>query len=146
MRRADQTSRQSGPKPSALDEIQAHVGEASRLLRALANPRRLQILCALIDGELSVSELNARVLLSQSALSQHLALLRVQQLLKTRRAGQTVYYTLPDGAALRILHVLHEIYCEPRFVTARRGDAGLVPADSFIPLQSTEVNDDRSQT
>lgn len=91
----------------------AHAQDAARLLKALANDKRLLILCLLIDGEMSVSELNARVDLSQSALSQHLALLREDGLVRTRRQAQTIYYAIEDGPAKRIIETLHGIYCSP---------------------------------
>ena len=103
------------PPPPALDmdpeAMRAHAGDAARLLRALANDKRLMLLCLLFDGERSVGELNARVDLSQSALSQHLAVLRQDGLVRTRRDGQTILYALADGPALRVIETLHGIYC-----------------------------------
>ncbi|MBX6419723.1 MAG: helix-turn-helix transcriptional regulator [Nevskia sp.] len=93
--------------------MERHAGEAARLLRALSNPHRLQVLCALVGGEQSVGALNRRVPLSQSALSQHLAVLRAEGLVATRRDGQAVYYSLPAGAALHVIRALHEVYCGP---------------------------------
>jgi DNA-binding transcriptional ArsR family regulator len=84
---------------------------AARLMRSLANPQRLLILCALSQGELSVGELNERVTLSQSALSQHLAVLRSEQLVSTRRESQTIYYSLIEGPAVRVLQLLHDEFC-----------------------------------
>ena len=94
-----------------LTAMQAHAGEAAKLLKALANERRLQVLCLLADGERSVGELNAHLDLSQSALSQHLALLREDGLVQTRREAQSIYYSLADGPAQRIINTLHSIYC-----------------------------------
>lgn len=116
--------RDLGPSTRArFDDMDRHVQQAARLLRALASPHRLQVLCALVDGERSVGALNRSVPLSQSALSQHLAVLREQQLVVTRRQGQTIYYALPEGAALRIIRVLHDVYCggaaAPRVPTRR---------------------------
>lgn len=91
--------------------MEGHAEEAARLLRSLGNANRLMILCALCGGEKSVGELNAIVPLSQSALSQHLAVLREEALVSTRRDGQTVYYNVPDSPALRILEVLHGSFC-----------------------------------
>lgn len=93
------------------EAMRAHAGDAARLLRALANDKRLMLLCLLFGGERSVSELNARVDLSQSALSQHLAVLRNDGLVNTRRDGQTILYALADGPALRVIETLHGIYC-----------------------------------
>jgi len=97
-------------KPS-LAAMAAHAEEASRLLRALANPHRLMVLCALSDGEQSVSALNERVPLSQSALSQHLAVLREDGLVQTRREAQTIYYAVADGPAQEIIRLMYDIYC-----------------------------------
>ncbi len=96
-----------------MQEMAEHAGEATRLLKALANHNRLMILCSLTEGPLSVSELNARVPLSQSALSQHLALLRREGFVATRREAQTIYYALHGEQARRIIETLHAIYCEP---------------------------------
>jgi len=98
------------------DEIKAHAEDAARLLKALANPARLQVLCSLVPGELSVGQINENVALSQSALSQHLAILRREGLVSTRRCGQTIYYTLSGEAVQRVLEVLHDIYCVPQRV------------------------------
>jgi len=94
-----------------LNQMQAHAQAAASLLKALANENRLMILCSLIDGEISVGDLNAKVPLSQSALSQHLASLRDAGLVATRKEAQTVYYRLEGTAAIRVLEVLQSIYC-----------------------------------
>jgi DNA-binding transcriptional ArsR family regulator len=101
------------PQPIALapELMHAHAGEAARLLKALGNEQRLHILCNLLDGPLSVGELNQRLDLSQSALSQHLALLREMELVETRREAQTIYYSLPDGPVVRVMALLQDIYC-----------------------------------
>ena len=91
--------------------LAAHARSATALLKAIANPHRLQILCALAEGELSVGALNERIALSQSALSQHLALLRDDGLVATRREAQTIHYSLRSGPALDIIRVLHGHYC-----------------------------------
>lgn len=92
-------------------EMQNHARDAASLLKAMANEHRLMILCTLMEGELCVSELNAKVPLSQSALSQHLASLREAGLVSTRKASQTVYYQVKGREARQILAVLHSIYC-----------------------------------
>ncbi|HRE61082.1 MAG TPA: metalloregulator ArsR/SmtB family transcription factor [Micropepsaceae bacterium] len=84
---------------------------AAALLRALANERRLLILCQLGDGELTVGALQARIGVSQSALSQHLALLREEGIVATRRAGQTIYYRIADPAAVQVIATLAGIFC-----------------------------------
>lgn len=91
--------------------MRGHVGAAAQLLKALANEKRLLVLCLLVGGERSVGELNAELDLSQSALSQHLAVLRADGLVATRREAQTIYYSLADGPAQRIIETLHGIYC-----------------------------------
>ncbi|MEN9705879.1 MAG: hypothetical protein RLZZ393_1758 [Pseudomonadota bacterium] len=99
--------------PDAQDStrMRRHAGDAARLLKALANEKRLQVLCLLAEGERSVGDLNALLDLSQSALSQHLAVLRADGLVRTRREGQTIHYALEGGPAQRVMQTLHEIYC-----------------------------------
>lgn len=88
-----------------------HAGQAVRLLKTLGNESRLLVLCHLAKGESSVSELNAHVDLSQSALSQHLAVLRADGVVTTRRQAQTIYYALADGPPRELIQTLHRIYC-----------------------------------
>ena len=85
--------------------------EATALLKALANENRLMILCYLNGKELSVSELNESLDLSQSALSQHLAVLRRDELVKTRRESQTIFYSLNGDRASTIIRTVHQMYC-----------------------------------
>lgn len=85
---------------------------AAELLKALSNGQRLRMLCLLADAELSVGELNAQLELSQSALSQHLAVLREHGLVNTRRESQTVYYSIADGPVHKVIAILHDIYCQ----------------------------------
>ena len=87
-------------------------GEAVALLKAMANQCRLLVLCHLsASGELSVGELADRAGLSQSALSQHLAKLREEGLVATRKEAQTVFYRLCDPRAEQILALLHDLFC-----------------------------------
>lgn len=88
-------------------------GEAGELLKVLANPARLQILCALIEGERPVQEIERLIGMRQSALSQHLAVLRRERLVRTRRQAQFIYYALASDEARRILEVLYDLYCAP---------------------------------
>ena len=104
-------SRTAALTASSTGRLAAHAGSAAGLLKAMANPRRLQILCALADGELSVSALNDFIPLSQSALSQHLGLLRADGLVSTRREAQTIYYSVRPGPALDVIRVLHGHFC-----------------------------------
>ena len=96
-----------------ITRFEARAGEAAKLLRALANERRLMVLCQLGDGELSVGDLLPRVGLSQSALSQHLAVLREEAIVATRRDGQTIWYRIANPAAVRVVTTLAEIFCPP---------------------------------
>ncbi len=95
----------------AARDMQPHCTQAAGALRALANEQRLMILCHLVPGPLSVGQLNERVPLSQSALSQHLAVLRQAAVVRTERQSQTVYYSLTPGLVTRLLGVLHEEFC-----------------------------------
>jgi ArsR family transcriptional regulator, virulence genes transcriptional regulator len=102
----------AGGDAAALKKLARQAGEATRLLKLLANEKRLLILCFLASrGEITVGELAERVELSQSALSQHLAKLRADGLVAFRRASQTLYYRVADPRAMRLLLVLKEIYC-----------------------------------
>lgn len=93
--------------------LAVHADAAARLLKALANPHRLQVMCLLGDDELSVGELNEQIPLSQSALSQHLKVLRDDGLVRCRRESQTVYYRVATGPALDLIKVLHAHFCSP---------------------------------
>ena len=94
--------------------MQEGATQAAALLRAVGNEHRLLVLCLLIEhGELSVGALNEYFSLSQSALSQHLAVLREEGLVLTRRDAQTIYYSLAPGPAAAVMHTLHDIYCAP---------------------------------
>lgn len=93
-------------------EMMEHSAQAANMLKILSNEQRLLILCMLHERELNVSQLNAMLpKLSQSALSQHLSLLRKEDLVTTRRDSQTIYYSLSSNDVTKIIHVLHELYC-----------------------------------
>ena len=96
-----------------ITQFQSSAGAAAKLLRALANERRLMILCQLTEGERSVGQLLPLVGLSQSALSQHLAVLREEGIVATRREAQVVRYRIADPAALKVVSTLAEIFCPP---------------------------------
>lgn len=93
--------------------VREHSAEASELLKTLASERRLVICCLLMERDHTVAELNARLDLSQSALSQHLAVLREAGVVRCERNGQRVRYTLAPGPALAVIAALHASYCRP---------------------------------
>jgi DNA-binding transcriptional ArsR family regulator len=92
--------------------IKPHADKAAALLKALANEQRLMVLCNLLEGPLSVGELNERVTLSQSALSQHLGVLRDANIVTTTREAQSIRYALSSGAVTRIIEILYREFCE----------------------------------
>ena len=94
-----------------IDDLRVNAHKASELLKAMSNEKRLMILCYLANGEKAVGEMEMLVGLSQSALSQHLARLRRDGLVKTRRASQTIFYSLAGGEAQAIMETLYGIYC-----------------------------------
>lgn len=96
-----------------VSQFEASAAQAAKLLRALANERRLMILCQLADGERSVGQIQPLVGLSQSALSQHLAVLREEGVVASRREAQTIWYRIADPAALKVVGTLAEIFCPP---------------------------------
>lgn len=96
-----------------LKVMQANSGAAVEVLRALSNEARLLVLCRLCQGEMSVGALNASVTLSQSALSQHLAKLRADGLVATRREGQTIHYRIADKRIGKLVSALHDTFCKP---------------------------------
>ena len=97
---------------SDIAEVQEKVAEVSATLRLLANEKRLLVVCRLaIAGEMSVGTLAEAVGLSQSALSQHLARLRADGLVTTRREAQVLYYRISDPRVRRLLEALYRIYC-----------------------------------
>ena len=108
-----------------LASMAENADDAARLLKLLANGQRLRVMCLLFDGELSVGEINDRIDLSQSALSQHLAKLRDEGLVTTRRDAQTIYYQLDSGPAKKVIGSLHDIYCGmPSFSASRKRKLG----------------------
>lgn len=93
-------------------EFAVQAAKAAAVMRALGNEARLLVLCHLSEtGELSAGELTRRIGLSQSALSQHLARLREDGLVATRKEAQTVFYRVADAKVHQVLAVLHELYC-----------------------------------
>jgi len=94
-------------------ELEKNASRAADLLASMANPRRLVVLCRLVEGEKSVNALAESVGLSQSALSQHLARLRDKGLVATRRDAQTIYYRIASEEVRSILTTLYCLYCKP---------------------------------
>jgi DNA-binding transcriptional ArsR family regulator len=96
-----------------ITDLEPRAGEAAELLAAMSNPKRLLILCHLLDQELSVGELSELVELGQSPLSQHLSKLRALRLVSARRDGQSIRYSLASQEVAAVLTTLHGIYCAP---------------------------------
>lgn len=112
--------RAAPPHPPALDAgaMLAAADRASELLKSLGNRHRLLILCQLAGTERSVGELAAFLGLRDSTVSQHLSLLRKDGLVRTRRAGQTIWYAIASEPAARVLETLFEVYCKPHALCA----------------------------
>jgi len=102
---------QTAPTQAHLPSMEEHARDAAQLLKAMANEHRLLILCRLAEAEMSVGELNARIELSQSALSQHLSVLREYGLVATRREAQTIYYRVAGGAPMGVIQTLYDVFC-----------------------------------
>ena len=94
-----------------LTELHDMASHACELLKAMANEWRLIILCQLSEGEKTVSELQGLLGLSQSALSQHLAVLRREKIVKARKLGQSVSYSLAGDEATKVMETLHDLFC-----------------------------------
>lgn len=92
-------------------ELKKHVAKATRMLKTLSSESRLMILCTLEEKEYSVSALHKQIGLSQSALSQHLATLRREGMVKTRRESQVIFYSLAQTDTTRVIEVLSELFC-----------------------------------
>jgi len=110
------------------NELERHATQAAKMLRSIASKWRLLVLCNLVKGEKSVGELQSIVGLSQSALSQHLAVLRHEKLVAFRREAQTIYYRLSGREVDAVLTTLYELYCGP--------DAVPLPARRKQPARS----------
>jgi DNA-binding transcriptional ArsR family regulator len=98
---------------SRMGELRRSARRAAPLLKAMSNPARLVILCRLAEGERSVGELEEEVGLSQSGISQHLAILRREHVVTTRRDRQTVYYSLASADVVALMATLHKVFCKP---------------------------------
>ena len=113
----------TAPGSAEMAQMQQNAANAAELLRALGHEGRLMILCYLVPGEKSVSELEALLGARQAAVSQQLARLRHEGLVQTRRDGKVIYYSLADPRAARLLGVLYEMFCSPEAgdTTGREG-------------------------
>lgn len=98
-------------KSADLKKMAAAAERASTLMKTLGHPGRLMILCNLADGERAVGDLALQLDISQSSLSQHLARMRSEGLVETRRESQTIYYRLSDGETRRVIESLYRIFC-----------------------------------
>lgn len=101
-----------------VDALLSSAGEASEFLKAMAHPTRMFILCALIKGERSVTDLEGMLDMRQPAVSQQLARLRADDLVSTRRDGKNIYYQLARPEVIAVITALHEAFC------ARNENAG----------------------
>ena len=97
-----------------LSEMQASAAQAVGLLKVLANPDRLLLLCQLAQGERRVGELESLLGIAQPTLSQQLGVLREEGLVTTRREGKSIVYTIASPPALAVMAVLYEHYCSKR--------------------------------
>ena len=99
---------------NAITQLQHRAQEAAALLKALANPDRLLLLCHLLDTERTVAELGQITAIAQPTLSQQLAVLRHEDLVATRREGKFIHYRVASPAVRAVLRTLHRLYCAPR--------------------------------
>lgn len=94
-----------------IKRMQEAAGEASQLMKTLGHPGRLMVLCYLVEGERSVGELAEELDMTQSALSQHLARMRSESLVETRRDSQNVFYSVTDGEVRSLIKAMYKIFC-----------------------------------
>jgi ArsR family transcriptional regulator len=97
--------------PSALIERDEHIEQAAHALKAMSHPLRLKILCVLGDQEVSVQDIVERVGTTQSNISQHLAILRDKDVLRTRKDANRVYYRISDPRTLKLIALMREVFC-----------------------------------
>ena len=109
----DRTNKNSMGNPAEIDprRMADAAGKACELMKTLGHKDRLMVLCHLSTGEKSVGELAALLHIPQSPLSQHLARMRKESLVKTRRNAQSIYYSIASDEAARIVALMHELYC-----------------------------------
>jgi ArsR family transcriptional regulator, virulence genes transcriptional regulator len=102
-----------GPETQTISALEAKAEEVATTLSAMANPKRLVVMCTLLEGERSVGDLAEIVQLSPAALSQHLSKMRALRLVATRRDGQTIFYSLASPEVRAVLQTLYQVYCAP---------------------------------
>jgi len=102
------------PKPDQLEliELDEHIEQAARALKAMSHPLRLKILCVLGDQEMSVWDIVEMVGTSQSNISQHLAIMREKGVLRTRKDANKVYYRVSDPRTLKLIGLMREVFCD----------------------------------
>jgi len=115
-------------KTMAMEDMGANAANACALLKSMANESRLMILCQLAEKEMSVGDLLKNVPLSQSALSQHLSMLRRENIVATRREAQSIKYSLASSEARVLINALYELYCADTDEEA----CGMVSEAAFI--------------
>jgi DNA-binding transcriptional ArsR family regulator len=103
------------------EALSTQAGRAETLLKAIANRHRLMVLCDLHQGEKSVTALQQKIGLSQSSLSQHLAKLRSEGVVATRREAQTIFYSLASDDVSRLIATLHDLYCSNACLPSEKG-------------------------
>ena len=104
-----------------ITQLDERAEEASHLLKSLASPVRLKILCQMVDAERSVGEIAANIGIRDALASQHLSLLRREGVVSTRREAQTIYYRIEHDAARQLLGVLHDCFCGKSTAAKRPG-------------------------
>lgn len=95
-----------------IDVMKERATEVSSLLKTMTHPERLIVLCQLMDGEMSANQLQSNSSLSQSAFSQHLAVLRNNNLVTVRKESQSVFYSLADQRIKALITCFHDVFCE----------------------------------
>lgn len=98
---------------SDIDALSAQAAKASELLKAMSHEARLMILCLLLDGEKTVSEIEQSIGLAQATVSQHLSRLRLDRLIASRRDGRMIYYRIADEKVIALISTLHQQFCPP---------------------------------
>lgn len=105
-----------------IEGLKTEINQVSLILKSLSNPKRLTALCAMVEGEKSVGELEGIVGISQSALSQHLAKMREDNLVKTRRDAQTIYYSVSHPHVVDMIGYLNQLYSQKSYSPAEAAE------------------------